>query len=337
MIEQRSFEEEPVLGATIADLNLQQVTQHIDQARSEGRLMRPEEAVTPEAFLRYHRCVTEIEGDTVPTTAGILFFGNDPQRWLPQAEFVLGRFPGDKATSEQGRHLERYGGTLPEQIRKVEQFIVSHMERGFSIEEGPQRRERPQFPPVVLREMLVNAAGHRDYSLTGAAVRISMFPNRIEVASPGGPPVVAPLQGLMQSSHARNPTLMRLLWQVRFCEAFGLGLRTILETMAREGLPEPRIDVAAANFFISIQGHQPTGLSMDLVERLSEPQLVLLKHIVKAGSLNPRQASMLLPDRSERSIRSDLNGLVEMGVILRLGETRAVSYRLTGDVQRLPL
>lgn len=107
--------------------------------------------------------------------------------------------------------------------------------------------------------------------------------------------------------------------------------------MAREDLPEPRIDVAAANFFISIEGHQPTGLSMELVERLSEPQLVLLKHIVKAGSLNPRQASTLLPHRSERSIRSDLNGLVEMGVIMRLGETRAVSYRLTSDIQRLPI
>ncbi len=154
--------------------------------------------------------------------------GRGPQRWLPQAEFVLGHFPGNLATSQQARHLQRYGGTLPEQIIAVERYIESHMERGFSVEEGPQRRERPQFPPVVLREMLVNAAGHRDYSLTGASVRVSMFPNRIEVASPGGPPVAAPLEGLMQASHARNRIVMRLLWQVRFCEAFGLGLRTII-------------------------------------------------------------------------------------------------------------
>ena len=336
-MEQRPFEETPIEGASIDDLDRTLVTRHIEQARAGGRLLRPDEAESVDGFLVYHRCVVEIDGRLQPTHAGILFFGRDPQRWLPQAEFVLGHFPGEIATSQQARHLQRYGGPLPEQIIAVERYIESHMERGFSVEEGPQRRERPQFPPVVLREMLVNAAGHRDYMLAGSSVRVSMFPNRIEVASPGGPPFAAPLEGLMQASHARNRILMRLLWQVRFCEAFGLGLRTIIDTMAREGLPEPSIDTAAANFFVSITGHRITGLGMEIAERLSEHQLVLLRALVRQGSLNPRQATALLPHRSERSIRNDLNGLVEMGVITRLGETRAVSYRLASDIPRLPL
>lgn len=336
-IEQRPFEEAPVEGASYDDLDLKLVTRHIDQARVAGRLQRPDETESIESFLQYHRCLAQVDGRVVPTCAGILFFGRDPQRWLPQAEFVLGHFPGEVATSLQALHLQRYGGPLPDQILLVERYIEQHMERGFSVEEGPQRKERPQFPPVVLREMLVNAAGHRDYTLTGSSVRVSMFPNRIEVASPGGPPIPAPLEGLMQASHARNRILMRLLWQVRFCEAFGLGLRTILDTMAREGLPEPTIDTAAANFFVSITGHRVTGLSMDVAERLTEPQLVLLRALVRQGSLSPRQASTLLPYRSERSVRNDLNGMVELGIVTRLGETRAVTYRLASDIPRLPL
>ena len=332
-----SFEEAPVNGATLDDLDLQLVERHISQTLAEGRLRHNEGAESPRNFSLYHRCVMETDGVLLPTYAGVLFFGRSPQRWMPQAEFVLGHFPGEKATSQQARHLQRYGGTLPEQIIAVERYIETHMERGFSLEGGPQRRERPQFPPVVLREMLVNAAGHRDYGLTGASIRVSMFPNRIEVASPGGPPVLAPLAGLMQASHARNRVLMRLLWQVRFCEAFGLGLRTIIETMLREDLPEPQIDIAAANFFVSISGHQPTGVNMEIVEKLSEPQLVLLRAFTRQGSLTPRQAAGLLPQRSERSIRNDLNGLVEMGVVIRMGETRAVSYRLANDVLRLPV
>jgi hypothetical protein len=58
---------------------------------------------------------------------------------------------------------------------------------------------------------------------------------------------------------------------------------------------------------------------------------------VRQGSLNPRQASALLPQRSDRSIRNDLNSLVEMGVVIRMGETRAVSYRLANDIPRLPI
>jgi ATP-dependent DNA helicase RecG len=336
-MEQTPFEELPVVGATIDDLDMQIVDRHIDQARAGGRLIRPDEASSVMGFLLYHRCAVQVDDQTLPTHAGMLFFGRDPQRWLPQAEFVLGHFPGDQATSQQARHLQRYGGTLPEQIIAVERYIETHMERGFSVEEGPQRRERPQFPPVVLREILVNAAGHRDYALAGSAVRVSMFTNRLEVASPGGPPIAAPLEGLMQTSHARNRAVMRLLWQVRFCEAFGLGLRTILDTMAREGLPEPSIDTAAANFFVSIMGHQPTGLDMDIAARLTEPQLILLRALVRQGSLNPRQANAVLPSRSERSIRNDLNGLVELGVVIRVGETRAVSYRLARDMPRLSL
>jgi ATP-dependent DNA helicase RecG len=334
---QAAFEETPVSGATLDEIDLQLVERHITQSTREGRLRASEGADSTMNFLSYHHCIVDRAGTIEPTVAGILFFGRHPQRWLPQAEFVLGHFPGETATSTQARHLQRYDGTLPDQILAVEGYIEGHMERGFSVEEGPQRRERPQFPLVVLREMLVNAAGHRDYSLLGASIRVSLFPNKVEVASPGGPPVAAPLEGLMKTSHARNRILMRLLWQVRFCEAFGLGLRTILTTMEREGLPAPEIDTAAANFFLSIRGHQPTGLNMAIVEQLTEPQLVLLRALTRQGSLTPRQASLLLPLRSERSIRNDFNALVELGVILRMGETRAVSYRLAGDVLRLPI
>ncbi|GAC1543359.1 MAG: hypothetical protein NVS2B7_17070 [Herpetosiphon sp.] len=336
-IESRPFEETPLTAATLEDMDQQRVERHISQARGEGRIRADEGADSVLSFLRYHTCVVEGPSGLVPTVAGILFFGRQPQRWLPQAEFVLGHFPTDVATSVAGRHLQRYGGTLPDQIVAVEQYIESHMERGFSVEEGPQRRERPQFPTVVLREILVNAAGHRDYGLRGAQVRVSMFPNRLEVASPGGPPVAAPLEGLMKASHARNRVVMRLLWQVRYCEAFGLGLRTILTTMEYEKLPPPEIDTAAANFFVSIQGHQPTGLDMAIVERLTEPQLILLRAITQQGSLNPRQAGDLLPRRSARSIRNDLTALVEMGVVLRMGETRAITYRLTSETLRLPI
>jgi DeoR/GlpR family transcriptional regulator of sugar metabolism len=62
---------------------------------------------------------------------------------------------------------------------------------------------------------------------------------------------------------------------------------------------------------------------------------VLLRALVRQGSLSPRQASELLPQRSERSIRNDFNALVELGVVARVGETRAVSYRLTRDTPRL--
>src|SRR6476469_4280129 len=97
------FEEFPIPDTTLSDIDMTLVERHIEQARAGGRLVRPDEASSIEGFLLYHRCVTRVDDHLVPTNAGILFFGRDPQRWLPQGEFVLGHFPGETATSLQAR------------------------------------------------------------------------------------------------------------------------------------------------------------------------------------------------------------------------------------------
>ena len=99
-----------------------------------------------------------------PTAAGILLFGRDPQRFLRSAEVICVRYAGADMSDEFVR--QDIGGTLPEQIRQAETFIAGNMRRGMKIA-GIAREETNEYPLPVVREAIVNAIAHRDYSIRG--------------------------------------------------------------------------------------------------------------------------------------------------------------------------
>ncbi len=77
-------------------------------------------------------------------------------------------------------------GTLPQQIRRAEAFVTANMRRGMRID-GLARSEVAEYPMPVVREAIVNAVAHRDYSIRGDDVRVLMFSNRMEIyTAPAG-------------------------------------------------------------------------------------------------------------------------------------------------------
>lgn len=87
------------------------------------------------------------------------------------------------------RYIDRknFRGTLPELIDQASRFIAQYTRVGATIR-GFYREGEPEYPHEALREAVVNAVVHRDYSRVGETVRVFMFPDRVEVRSPGGLP-----------------------------------------------------------------------------------------------------------------------------------------------------
>src|SRR5690606_16335448 len=132
-----------VEGATLADL---------DEAQIERYLERLEVAPTESAeqtLLARGSVVTAPSGEFVPTVAGILLFGRQPQRFLPSAELICVRYIGASMGDEFVR--QDITGTLPEQIRQAEAFVVSNLRRGMKIN-GLARVEVTEYPLPVVRE-----------------------------------------------------------------------------------------------------------------------------------------------------------------------------------------
>jgi ATP-dependent DNA helicase RecG len=177
-----------------------------------------------------------------PTHAGLLLFGHAPQDFLLQAEVVCVLF-GDELGLR--RYLDRriLHGTLPEQIDQAEEFLRRHTRVGARTE-GFHRVDEPDYPLEALREAVVNAVVHRDYSLAGETVRILYYPDRVEVHSPGLflPGIrLEDLRAGRVPSRPRNPLLATLLRDVPggYMERLGSGIAFMLREMRALGRPEP--------------------------------------------------------------------------------------------------
>lgn len=327
------FDETPVEGTTLDDLELQEAETHLDQALRANRY--PGEARTPlDMLIEQHAVVPH--GDTyIPTVAGMLIFGRYPQRHLPHATVSLAHYHGNIIHSGQVRHFQEYGGTIPQQFMRVAGYLSSSMNTGYKLVAGQlQRIEIPQYPALALRELTVNALVHRDYQINDTATRISMFQNRIDWISPGELVEGVTIETILHQQKARNPTLLRLLFQRSFVERIGQGLDTVFDECERVGLPTPTMRLAFGAFTISITGHELIGAGAHRPQ-LSETQIdiVDLLQSDRGRSINVTDVVSYFADvrkrpRSKRAIQEDLKALVDAGIIERIGNSVASTYIL---------
>jgi ATP-dependent DNA helicase RecG len=151
-------------------------------------------------------------GDVVPTNAGLLFFGYDPQHFIIQGEVVCVLF---RETIGASRSADRkiVTGTLQDLIDRAEAFLNRYIAVGARVE-GWKRIDMPEYSLEVPREAIINAVVHRDYSKCGESIRVFYYPDRVEVHSPGlllpGITVEQMERGEVQSK-LRNPILAGLL------------------------------------------------------------------------------------------------------------------------------
>jgi ATP-dependent DNA helicase RecG len=313
----------PVATASIDDLDLHLVARHIAEALESGRL--DEDPDSPSAFLERYRCVVMRDGALVPTLAGILMFGRQPQFFFPHADVGLGHFPGTVPDTEDVIHLKRHGGRLPEQIDFIEGYLWANTRRGFTMEAGPRRVERPEYPRKAIRELTVNAIAHRDYNSVGKYTRISMFTDRIEWVSPGGLPGGITVQNILTEQFSRNPTIAELLYQAGYIERFGLGLDTVIRELRRAGLPELNMRDSGVSFTVTVYGHDAPSIRAQTPFRQK-----LLEYARTTGQISMNEARMLNEPhgafRSERSLLNDLRSLVEAGFLQRVGQSRDTAY-----------
>ena len=154
-------------------------------------------------------CLTKEDGRLRPTNAGILLFGKDPQRHIRGAEITAARFPGDGMGDTFQR--QDISGTIPDQIRRAEAFLRDHLRKDVSIGQTMERTDTWEYPLEAARELVVNAAAHRDYSITGDGIRLFVFRSRMEVTSPGGLPGPVTIDNIKDERFSRNPVIVQVL------------------------------------------------------------------------------------------------------------------------------
>lgn len=205
-----------------------------------------------------------ITRNQIPTLAAILNFGIYPQGYFPQlaitAVVIPGKEIGDRG-EDDARFLDnkRMEGTLPEMLEQALTFCRRNMRIKTVIDpKTAQRTDKPEYPIEAIREAVLNALIHRDYSVytEGTPIQINFFSNRLEIRSPGG------LYGRMtveDLGHARpdlrNPALATMSEFLLKTENRYSGIPTIRREMEAAGLPAPVFQNRRNEFVVILYNH----------------------------------------------------------------------------------
>lgn len=210
------------------------------------------------------------------TNAAVLLFGLNPQAYFPQAYIRVIRFltiqrgTGARLGVEEGSDM-RIEGAIPWAIQEATHIIESLIPSRRSLAESGLFEGRPIVPRDAWLEGLVNAVIHRSYSLAGDHIRVEIYPNRIEIESPGRFPGLAkPSSPLEISRFARNPRIARVCADLRIGQELGEGIRRMFDEMRKVGLTDP----------VYVQSSGSVRLVLTSIPRL-DPRLA---QILPAGS-----------------------------------------------------
>lgn len=252
-----------------------------------------------------------------PTNVGLLLFGYAPRYHLTQAEIVATYY---QDTSGVRRYNDRkiITGTITEQIDQIESLLRFWTPIGAYVE-GFHRVDEPALPLEALREAVVNAVVHRDYSLEGTAVRIFYYPDRVQIHNPGLLPGNITLERLRQGeapSMPRNPILASTLKDMPggYMERVGSGIRFMINQMLASDLPEPEFKeqgefvvtffknreaatLGSTKSLAPTQSEQPLALTNTKVATNASVNLSeAIEAKVLAGSLSPSERRVMAMD-----------------------------------------
>lgn len=238
----RYFDEQTVHGAAATDL---------DDALIDTFLASsiPNAQATPRDLVL--RSLKVIDEDGVPTYAGILFLGRDPQGFLRDAYLSIVQIDGTRF-GDPRRDMKELRGPVSRQLEQCVEYLELHVPRPFELE-GERRRETG-VPVEVWREAVANALAHRDYQIA-SQTRVFVFDDRVEIANPGELLNRLTIDGIRLGgiSQRRNPCLAALLARARQRESLGIGVPAMLQIAEDAGFPSPEIRVGNGEFRLTVR------------------------------------------------------------------------------------
>jgi ATP-dependent DNA helicase RecG len=266
--------------------------------------------------------------------AAMVLFGRDFLPNYPQCHLRMARFKGiDKTEFIDNRQVQGHGFALLEEALI---FLRRHLPVAGRIQPGLfERADEPLFPLVALREALVNAICHRDYSQAGGAVSLAIYDDRLEIWSAGTLPFGLKVEDLKRDhqSRPRNPLIAEVFYKRGLVERWGRGTQKIVELCVAAGQPEPEFieQAGAVGVRFLPSGYiAPYRVGLDLTSRQRE-----LLHIIANNEPAPLRVIMqkLQNPLSEATVRSDLAHLRNSRLLLLQGRGRSATWLLNHNTE----
>lgn len=278
----------------------------------------------PEDMLLNLDCCVKTEGKTSLTNAGVLFFSNEPMKYIPQAQVVCALYKGtEKITVLDRKDLI---GDLVTVIDEAVLFLKKHLNLRYEIKEI-RRKEVLEIPEIAMREAIINAVCHRDYFEKGANVMVEIFDDRVEISNPGSLPHGMSLEDFGRRSMTRNPTIASLLHRIRYIEKMGTGINRMKDACKEAGLPEPEFLITG---FFTVLFRRKASENFGLNFGINETQSKILELVKKNQQITTQKMADFI-GISRRSVELGIAELKKQGLIIRKGSRKNGYWEINKD------
>ena len=303
------FENTPINEAIVDDIDLEFVASYIKHLGYNKSAL--EYLTEAKSFI--------VNGKV--TTAAILLFGKNPQKFLPRAQVRFIKYLGtEEKTGAQMNVIKDviFDGTILQMLRKTVEFVGTQIKEYTKLEKGGLFETTPEYPEFVWNEIIVNAVCHRDYSIKGTDIQIKMFDDKLVVESPGTLPGLVRLNNIRNTHFSRNPKIAEFLKSYKYVKEFGEGVDRMFTEMESVGLKTPMYETIAFMTKVSIEN---SYLSPKVTEKVTDNSLIILA-IIKTDPFITSTAISQQLNISRKTVADKIKNLKETGKIKRIGSDR---------------
>lgn len=243
-----------------------------------------------------------------PSIGGLILFGKTERKneIFPQSLVRCARFLG--TTKSKIHDPIDIPLQLPLAVNAVLDYVNKHSVSTYTIE-GAKGQKKTPFPPMVVREAVVNSLVHADYSVRGATIQVALFDDRLEVSNPGALPLGLSLESALTGmSQLRNKVIGRIFRELNLIEQWGSGLKRMIDTCKNQGLTPPKFEEMDNFFRVTIYN------SITQTSTLIQWEKVVIEYIEQHGEISAKQTQKLW-DVTPRTTSTRLKKMCDRGLL----------------------
>lgn len=330
-----NWERLPLLGADLSDLDMEEVKKTVDQLQESGKSMTAD----TEEFLINNGL---IQNGNI-TNACALLYAKNPSRFYTQCVIRLSVFSSDSPSDLV--ETRNYAGNIFKNAEAIFQFFDEYYKKSIVID-APQRTEKWNYPRVAVREGVMNAIVHRDYSFYQGFLHIQVYPTHLDILNYGTmePIVSYATKGILEYSMLRNPDIAYQCYYRKLIEMRGTGIMRMNDECKKLGLNPPVFsidgDVVKVSFSIRQWGANSTGVGM--LEKMLDTAIrglssnVRIKMLAVLDNINnkPGIKSLGLSDTTgipKKTVDRYLSELKKANIIRYEGSDKNGGFHINND------
>lgn len=325
-VRSREFERQFVDGATVNDLDLEEL-----QIAANSYI----KGLSVERYLQQVGLSEYVPGGLRLRMAALLLYAKDVRRWHPRCQLRILRVLGNELGAGDGYNVKEDitedGNILKLLVRGWDLLRTTFLVQRTQFSEGARFETKFVYPEQACREALINAMAHRDYSVQ-RGVEIYVFNDRMEFRSPGNlmsTIKVSELVELRGVHESRNPMIARVLREHQYMRELGEGMRRIFEAMALSDLEKPKLNSSSDSFSVVLSNRsvfsqrEEEWLNVYSAQSLSRLQKRIVVAGIGAKELSPNDIYRAMNTEDRDTYDLEVTGLRKSGILVEIRSNSA--------------